>query len=462
MKRDEALPQIHCRSSYSLLAGPVSPEEICRRAAAEGALQVGMVDRGNLYGLPALYRAASRSGLKAFAGAEFSRPGTDEEAPPLFTFYPLDRGGFARLNRLITRLSADSSADPAALLLEEGWEGARVAVFSPDLLSRLLERGPRGLRAALVWRLPFRSMLSAARKLKIPPLALNLALYRDEKERRFYRLLRAVDQNRRMVPGEAGDGAPGGFRRRAAPEEIEAFFSAVPDALYQTRVLAGDAPETLFPESYVFPSFKGLAAGEEFALLRSLCGRGIRRRYGAADEALRRRLSFELDIIRRKGFAGYFLVVQDIVSRCPRTCGRGSSAASIVSYLLGITHVDPLAHNLFFERFLNMGRMDPPDIDVDFPWDERQKTLEYVFETYAGRAAMVADHVTFGPRSALREAARAFGIPEPDIGPLSEAFRLGESGLPPYLAAAASRLRGMPRHIGTHPGGVVITPGAIT
>jgi DNA polymerase III alpha subunit len=462
MKRDATLPQIHCRSSYSLLAGPVSPEEICRRAAAEGARQVGMVDRGNLYGLPALYRAAARSGLKAFAGAEFSRHGADEEEPPLFTFYPLDRGGFARLNRLITRLSADSGADPAALLLEEGWEGGRVAVFCPDLLSRLLERGPRGLRAGLVWGLPFRSMLAAARKFRVPPLALNLALYRDEKERRFYRLLRAVDLNRRMVPGEAGDGAPGSFRRRAAPEEIEAFFSAVPDALYQTRALAGDAPETLFPGSYVFPSFQGLAARQEFALLRSLCSRGIRRRYGAADEALQRRLSYELDIIRCKGFAGYFLVVQDIVSRCPRTCGRGSSAASIVSYLLGITHVDPLAHNLFFERFLNMGRMDPPDIDVDFPWDERQRTLEYVFATYAGRSAMVADHVTFGPRSALREAARVFGIPEPDIGPLAEAFRLGESGLPSYLAAAASRLRGMPRHIGTHPGGVVITPRAIT
>ena len=257
-----------------------------------------------------------------------------------------------------------------------------------------------------------------------------------------------------------------GFLRHGAvvvlPKRWRLFFSALPDALYQARLLARDAACSLFPGSYVFPSFQGMTAAEEFQRLRSLCMRGIRRRYGAQTPAIRRRLNHELDIIRRKGFAGYFLVVQDIVARCPRTCGRGSSAASIVSYLLEITHVDPLAYDLFFERFLNMGRMDPPDIDVDFPWDEREKTLDYVFSAYAGQAGMVADHVTFGARSALREAARAFGIPEPDIGPLAEAFRMGESGLPSYLSAAARRLQGLPRHLGTHPGGVVISPGPIT
>ena len=108
------------------------------------------------------------------------------------------------------------------------------------------------------------------------------------------------------------------------------------------------------------------------------------------------------------------------------------------------------------------GRRDPPDIDIDFPWDEREQTLQYVFDTYPGRAGMVADHVTFGSRSAFREAARAFGLPEPDIGPLAEACRLGEATPPGYIASAARRLLGMPRHLGTHPGGVVITPGPIT
>ncbi len=156
-------------------------------------------------------------------------------------------------------------------------------------------------------------------------------------------------------------------------------------------------------------------------------------------------------------------MVHDIVGQCPRTCGRGSSASSIVSYLLGITHIDPLSHNLFFERFLNMGRKDPPDIDVDFPWDEREKALNYVFQTYAGRSGMVADHVTFGPRSCFREPAKAMGMEEEEIARIVALVQAGrKEAVPGYLLRAASLLRGMPRHIGTHPGGVVITPNPIT
>ncbi len=175
------------------------------------------------------------------------------------------------------------------------------------------------------------------------------------------------------------------------------------------------------------------------------------------------RLNYELEIIRHKGFSAYFLVVHDIVRRVPRTCGRGSSAASIVAFLLGITHVDPLRYNLFFERFLNMGRKDPPDIDVDFPWDERDQTLEYVFQTYAGSAAMVADHVSFAFRSAIREPARVLGYEKEQLDRLTGLWRRGHiSDLPEELRQVVPRLYGMPRNLGTHPGGVVITPGPIT
>ena len=132
--------------------------------------------------------------------------------------------------------------------------------------------------------------------------------------------------------------------------------------------------------------------------------------------AVEERLAHELRIIRTKGFASYFLVVEGIVNRFPITCGRGSAAASLVSYCLGITHVDPLRHNLFFERFLNVGRSEPPDIDVDFPWDERDAVLSYVFEKYGPeRCAMVANHVGFRMRGAIREVAKVYGIPEEEI-----------------------------------------------
>ncbi len=163
-----------------------------------------------------------------------------------------------------------------------------------------------------------------------------------------------------------------------------------------------------------------------------------------------------------KHFSGYFLVVRDIISRCPRTCGRGSSAASIVSYLLGISHVDPLRYDLFFERFLNPDRSDPPDIDVDFPWDERDEVFRYVFASYRGQAAMVATHVTFGPRSSIRETAKAMGVQEDEIRRMVDLWRLGrQSELPAYILRGARRIAGFPRYLGTHCGGVVITPGPI-
>ena len=112
-------------------------------------------------------------------------------------------------------------------------------------------------------------------------------------------------------------------------------------------------------------------------------------------DVVTQRIEKELTVIRDKGYADYFLVVDEIVRQAPRTCGRGSAAASIVSYCLGITHVDPIRHNLLFERFLNPGRHDPPDIDIDFPWDERPKILEWVFAHYghtSGRDGRQPEH----------------------------------------------------------------------
>ena len=135
-------------------------------------------------------------------------------------------------------------------------------------------------------------------------------------------------------------------------------------------------------------------------------------RYGTRSHVVTQRIEKELSVIREKGYADYFLVVDEIVRQAPRTCGRGSAAASIVSYCLGITHVDPIRHHLLFERFLNPGRHDPPDIDIDFPWDERPKILEWVFAQYGHRqAAMVANQNTLATRAALRELAKVYGIP---------------------------------------------------
>jgi len=194
------------------------------------------------------------------------------------------------------------------------------------------------------------------------------------------------------------------------------------------------------------------------------------------------RLQKELTIIRDKGFAHYFLVVEEIARQSPRTCGRGSAAASLVAYCLGITHVDPIRHNLFFERFLNPGRIDPPDIDIDFPWDERDAVLDFAFARYgARRAAMVANQVGFRGRAALREVAKVFGLPAAEIKAMTSRisgywkadrtadavarhplFQAEEMNCDwQQILAIARRLDGQLRHLSLHCGGLVIVPDEI-
>jgi error-prone DNA polymerase len=219
-------------------------------------------------------------------------------------------------------------------------------------------------------------------------------------------------------------------------------------------------------------------------LLERLCLAGACRRYGAASPEelpaeVTSRMAKELGIVRAKGFAEYFLVVRDIVTRWPRTCGRGSAAASLIAYCLEITHVDPIAHDLFFERFLNEERRDPPDIDVDFPWDERDQVQQYVLDAWGReRTAMVANHVCFRARAAVREVAKVWGLPDGEIAKVSKRLvrawvakdverHIHEHPLfaglkldPPWpeILRWASRLEGTPRGISTHCGGVVIVP----
>jgi error-prone DNA polymerase len=521
MRRKELYAPIHCRTYYSLLRGILSPEEVADRAAAMGAGAVGIVDINGFYGLIRFARAALERGLKPLYGTSLY---DGEEY--LCTLLCLDRGGFARANSILSRhiaaqagstfatdfsarpeissplgssgredISSDTEApvrresavpegkesekyDPVEDLVREGWRGLWIISNRRDVLTRLLQRSGEGLFAGLEYGLSYSALRGWAKRAGLGVFAYNDAVYAGREDLPFYRVLRAVGLNR-LVDSVSVAGGLTEAKGFAQPEDMRRFFSGVPEALTAAEDYVRLAEGFRFPDRFIFPSFRGLSEEASFRQLRQLCLDGIHRRYGVdagvlgrgekenAKEALGKRiisrLGYELNIIRHKGFSSYFLVVHDIVRRVPCTCGRGSAAAGIVSYLLGITHVDPLEHNLFFERFLNMGRKDPPDIDVDFPWDERDSTLRYVFETYPASSAMVADHVTFARRSAIREPARVLGYGREETNRLSQLWIRGRmEDLPEELRGVVPRLYGMPRYIGTHPGGVVITPGPIT
>jgi len=228
----------------------------------------------------------------------------------------------------------------------------------------------------------------------------------------------------------------------------------------------------------IFPHYRDQER-DHFELLRQKCLEGVTWRYGEMNPAVAERLEEELSLIRDKGFTDYFLVVADIVQDAPITCGRGSAAASLVSYLLGITHVDPIRHQLFFGRFLSPNRRDFPDIDVDFPWDERDQVLDSLEGAYGSeRTAMVANHVGFRSRAAVREVAKVYGIPPAEIKEVTR--RLSFFGRPtkipermarhpkfrdvpleppwPEILRVAGCLEGIPRHLSVHCGGTIIVP----
>ena len=240
-------------------------------------------------------------------------------------------------------------------------------------------------------------------------------------------------------------------------------------------------------EGWRFPAAH-LPPGETpFSLLWQKSFEGLRQRYRPISREAVERLRYELSIIEEKGFSPYFLVVDEIAAQARawglRTIGRGSAANSLVSHCLGLTHVDPLAHGLFFERFLNPERSSPPDIDLDFSWKDRDRLLAWVYERFgAERVAMISTHVTFGPRAAVREVGKAHGLPDAELTRLTR--RIPHWGahdltnlaatvpecrsLPPAdetlrrVLAIAQRIEGLPRHLSVHAGGIVIAPEPLT
>jgi len=504
---------LQARSHYSLMRGAASLEALCAAAAERGMPAIACTDVDGLYGAVRFREIALASGLRPILGAEVTAPETRRlRAGERATLLVRTRAGYANLCRLLTR----RHLDPGFSVLEAlrgDTTGLVVLSASLAVLQAALEARPPGdlylalgTSAAPSAAEGALTRLRAARRLGIGVAAVNDVHFVDARDFDLHRLLRAIALNTTLdrVPPEELASSQAWLK---SPAEMERAYPHCPEAVAATARIAEECVLDGPPwGDLVFPRFADLplggaggdaaagaaAGGDAFALLEARCEEGARRRYGAVTPVVRARLDHELAIIRDKGFADYFLVVQEIVRRSPRTCGRGSAAASIVSYVLGITHVEPIRHDLYFERFLNRGRVDPPDIDVDFCWDERDDLLDWVFTTLGEeRTAMIANHVSFRARAAVREVAKVYGLPDAEIarvtaglshfwgaGTAIEATRRhpffrgeefdprrgGMLGRPPWpeILEAAVRLDGFPRHLSVHCGGVVIAPDGVS
>jgi len=465
---------LHVHSSLSPNWGIHSPERICAQAKALGCVTLALTDRNGFYAIPRFLQAARETGIAPIIGTEAV---TAQNRAVLLA---RNDEGYANISRLLSDLHCRSQFDLIQSLAEYRHN---VVILSDDakLLSALKKVSSAGLFAELSPGHALHRSLALARDLKLPPVATSRATLLTRDDFHLHRVLRAIHLNTKLSRLKAEDTACDADLLYA-PEKLAEFFPHCPEALENTLKVAQLCRTDWDFSRTIFPAFRELGNDSAFAELMRRSRAGALWRYGCIDEKVETRLAKELAIIRDKGFAHYFLVVEEISKQSERTCGRGSAAASLVAYCLGITHVDPIRHNLFFERFLNEGRTDPPDIDMDFPWDERDGILDFAFARYgAQRAAMVANHVGFKGRSALREVAKVYGLPDYEIKEMTERVSgfwksdqtaAAIAGHPLFkgeqisadwqeIIQTAQRLGGQLRHLSLHCGGLVIVPDEI-
>ncbi len=493
---------LHVQSAYSLGRGTAPVERLVDQAVLYGHDALALTDRNNLYGAVAFTRACRERGVRPILGAEVDGGGApsgragldarDAHRPPavgsedVVTLLVCDAEGYANLCRLITRRMMESRFRLAPALAELH-RGLHVLVADPALLSTLASVIPHGslwgeLQAPRHGEPAFAAVADAARALNIDTVATGAVTCLHREDHRLHATLTAIRENTLASRLTPADLAP----REAyfkAPAAMASVFRRHPGALANTRRVAESCAFTLERKRWIFPD-PPLPGGETATShLRALCEAGFARRYGArhAAPAAAKQLNRELEIIERLGFSSYFVVVGEIVrfgrARGVATVGRGSGASAVTAYVLGITNVDPIRYGLAFERFLHEKRPDWPDLDVDLCWKRRDEVIEHVYAAYGrDRVAMISTHNTFGTRSAFREAAKAHGIANRTVDrlsrcvphaaevPLREALKHAARGreIPreeppwPQVLEQAERLVGLPRHLGLHPGGIVI------
>jgi error-prone DNA polymerase len=469
---------LHVHSDYSAMRGVSSLEELCAATRRQGLRTLALTDTNGLYGAIRFLELSRHEGLRPILGAELT---TDNHRALLLVKTP---DGYANLCRLLSERHCEPSFEFVEAVARYR-EGLIVATDDAAALAGWAADSRQDLYVELTPGPAMQETLQISRRTGLPSVATNRVYFAQADDFATHRLLRAIALNRTFarLPSEA---CCSPRQWLVPPLRMAAEFPHVPEALDNSvRIAEACHNDWRFGDT-IFPTFGAFNDEDAFTTLTEQTYAGAQERYGTISLEVRARIEKELAVIREKRFAHYFLIVREIIQEESLTCGRGSVAASIVSYCLKITHVDPLQHHLFFERFLNPGRKDPPDIDIDFPWDKRDGILDWVFRKYGERqAAMVANQNSLGVRAAIRETAKVYGMPADEIGAMSSRVCRQQAILnfstPPTAAQWLSRLsqtlrlkapwpeileqalraQNHFRHLSMHCGGVVIVPGEI-
>jgi len=512
---------LHNHTEYSLLDGASSVEAVVKLAAEFRMPALAITDHGNMFGAIKFYKEAQKAGVKPIVGAEMyvaprsrteRKPDSDvHEASFHLTLLCRNETGYHNLMKLTTRAYLEGfyyrpridkellAGHAEGLIGMSGCLKGEVNYYlrrdDPERAMRaaseyqqILGRENFYLEAMRAGFADQEKIIPGIRELgstlDIPVVATNDCHYLRRDDARAHDALVCIqtgkklsDQNRlKMSSNELY------FRSQ---QEMARVFADMPEAVRRTREVADRCNLLLDFEHVRFhlPHFRppeGFA--DPFAYLKHLAREGLHRRYPRLTPAIEERLAFELDIISKMGFPGYFLVVKDIVDFArskgiPVGPGRGSAAGCLVLYCLGITDIDPLRYGLLFERFLTTERVSLPDVDVDFADARRQEVIDYIRKRYGEES--VAQIITFGTmqaRAAVRDVGRVLDVPIGDVDriakliPQNMELETALNGVaelheaveekPEYkeMMAIARKVEGLARHASIHASAVVIAP----
>jgi DNA polymerase-3 subunit alpha len=513
---------LHCHSHYSLLDGANRIPELVAHVQELGMNAVALTDHGNLYGAIEFYRGCKDKGLNPIVGYEaYVAPSSRTERDARrrgdsayhLTLLAQNRTGFHNLIRLASAaflegyhyvpridkellaahkdglicLSGCASGEFSEFILKEQMdEATQLAQWFHQVFGKnfYVEIQNNGLE---IQRRCAEGAIDVARRLGLPLVATSDAHYLRKEDSVSHDVLLCINTGRlRSDENRLRYGSDEFYIR--APQEMYDLFPGQAEAVQRSQDIADSCALDLNFKQRHFPVFTPPERKTPEAYLRELCARGLRERYGdSPPQTAVDRLEHELGIICRMGFASYFLIVWDFVHFALEqgipASARGSACGALVSYVLRLSHVDPLEYDLLFERFLDPNRSEAPDIDIDFCQDRREEVIAYVRHKYGEQSvAQIATFGTLAARAAVKDVGRVLNVPLERVNQLTkmipqtlgitleEALKQNSDLRSEYehdpqvreLIDVAQKLEGTNRNAGTHAAGVVIANGPLT
>ncbi|NBK98512.1 MAG: DNA polymerase III subunit alpha, partial [Erysipelotrichia bacterium] len=494
---------LHVRSAYTLLNSTLRINDIIAYAKQYGCQQVALVDKNVMHGAMAFYHGCQKAKIKAIYGLEICCIHHEKEYG--FIAYAKDDIGYHSLLKLSSYINTSQEKLTLEHFLQFDSHLIVTTAGSNDHLQSLLLNDDEteityfietckksfedfyvaiAMNDSGLLKIKNELLVNICDTLQVKTFALSRIYYGSSEDEEAFKVLCAIDQQKTLNDPTLHFSSKRYFR---SEQEMQALYSE--QQLANAEEIANKCNVTMQLKKVSLPVFKNKYGVDSKTYLRSLCRKGLEKRLNhQVLDVYIKRLNYELEIILKMGYADYFLIVYDFIRYAKTQSiyvgpGRGSAAGSLVSYCLGITHVDPIKYDLLFERFLNPERISMPDIDIDFPDDRRDEVIAYVKKLYGEQhVAHIVTFGTLGAKQVLRDVARAMNISIREVDMITKMipntpkitlravyessgkFKQMILASKQYSAlfAMGEKLEGLPRHASTHAAGIVLSDRSIS